>query len=93
MNKTLINTLTTDRRLYTVISIACLLATAGTGCDRDIPTARDTDHSLQPVFEDMARSSGLDFKHYSGVSGKYYIPEIMSSGIALLDYDWRLNGN
>ncbi len=35
----------------------------------------------------MAQASGLVFVHDSGATGKYYMPEIMGAGIALLDYD------
>ena len=30
---------------------------------------------------------GLDFKHFNGAGGKFYLPEIVGSGAALLDYD------
>ena len=30
---------------------------------------------------------GLDFKHFNGASGEFYLPEIVGSGAALLDYD------
>jgi hypothetical protein len=39
------------------------------------------------VFEDAASPSGLDFVHFNGMSGEFYLPEIMGSGVALLDYD------
>jgi hypothetical protein len=38
-------------------------------------------------FVDVAGSSGLDFVHKSGRSGAFYMPEIMGSGAAFLDYD------
>ncbi len=40
-----------------------------------------------PMFEDVTRAWGLDFVHFNGMSGEYYLPEIMGSGAALLDYD------
>ena len=86
MNFALTSMLATERYCHATLSIACLLTIAGTGCSDD-PSARDYDESQAPVFEDMAQSSGLDFKHYSGATGKYYFPEIMGAGIALLDYD------
>src|SRR2546426_12776392 len=39
------------------------------------------------VFEDVAEKTGLDFQHFIGATGSYYTPEIMGSGVALLDYD------
>ncbi len=40
-----------------------------------------------PIFTDIAKSSGLDFTHYNGMTGKLYLPEIMGSGSALFDFD------
>ncbi len=39
------------------------------------------------LFEDAAGNSGLDFQQFIGATGSYYTPEIMGSGVALLDYD------
>ena len=41
----------------------------------------------QEWFTDAAAESGLDFVHFSGASGELLFPEIMGSGVALLDYD------
>ncbi len=78
------STLVTKCRRQAAISIACLLAMTSAGCGGSNPPAGD---SVQTVFEDIAQSSGLVFKHDSGATGKYYMPEIMGAGIALLDYD------
>ena len=40
-----------------------------------------------PLFEDVAKQSGIDFWQYSGATGEMQLPEIMGSGAALLDYD------
>jgi len=40
-----------------------------------------------PLFEDVAKVSGLDFWQSSGATGEFLLPEIMGSGGALLDYD------
>jgi hypothetical protein len=40
-----------------------------------------------PLFEDVARQSGIDFWQYSGATGEYLLPEVMGSGAALIDYD------
>jgi len=29
----------------------------------------------------------LNFRHFTGATGKFYLPEIMGAGVALLDYD------
>src|SRR5437899_1083477 len=34
-----------------------------------------------------ASESGLNFTHFNGATGDYYIPEILGSGVALFDYD------
>jgi hypothetical protein len=63
------------------------------GCD-DAPTlAKDTnaDASTQaPVaaaFAELPADRGLTFTHFSGTTGDYLFPEILGSGVALLDYD------
>jgi hypothetical protein len=40
-----------------------------------------------PIFVESAAASGLAFTHVNGASGRYYLPEVMGSGVALLDYD------
>jgi hypothetical protein len=41
----------------------------------------------RPVFTDRAAECGLVFSHHNGMTGKFYTPEIMGPGVALLDYD------
>ena len=38
-------------------------------------------------FVDYASQAGLEFTHTAGDTGEYHLPEIMGSGVALLDYD------
>ena len=40
-----------------------------------------------PVFEDMAGTSGVEFRFHSGSRGKHDLPEIMGGGVSLLDAD------
>src|SRR5260370_42372244 len=40
-----------------------------------------------PWFRDVAAETGILFTHANGASGQFYMPEIMGSGCALLDYD------
>ncbi|MEZ5425344.1 MAG: CRTAC1 family protein [Pyrinomonadaceae bacterium] len=35
----------------------------------------------------MAGETGLNFRHFNGMTGKMYLPEIMGSGAALFDFD------
>jgi hypothetical protein len=53
------------------------------------PPASAEQHFIKipPVFEDVTADSGVDFLHWCGDGGKYFFPEVMGSGIALLDYD------
>ena len=39
------------------------------------------------LFVDATESSGITFKHQNGMSGEFYYPEIIGSGVALLDYN------
>ncbi len=48
---------------------------------------RSDPYSPAPIFAEVADQVGLDFKHYNGTTGQFYLPEIMGSGAALLDYD------
>ncbi len=40
-----------------------------------------------PWFEEQAAQRGIDFRHQSGFSGRYLLPEIVAGGPALLDVD------
>ncbi|HEX9638937.1 MAG TPA: CRTAC1 family protein [Acidobacteriota bacterium] len=41
----------------------------------------------EAIFTDATDSAGIDFVHFNGRSGRFYICEIMGAGAALLDYD------
>src|SRR5947199_8673519 len=61
----------------------CLLA----GCRWPDPASSDA-ASAEPVwFEDRTADSGIDFRHDAGPVGRYFMPQIMGSGAALLDFD------
>ena len=69
--------------LSVVLFAGCGNKSDGTGSAATVPrtgTAPDW-------FTDVAQASGLDFTHVNGMSGKFYYPEIMAPGVALLDYD------
>ena len=38
-------------------------------------------------FTDRAKESGLDFVHFNGMSGGFYMAEILAPGVAMFDYD------
>ncbi len=56
------------------------LAGVLTSCSSGVP------HN-SPLFEDVAKQTGIDFWQYSGATGEMLLPEIMGSGAALFDYD------
>ena len=39
------------------------------------------------LFREAALETGLDFEHFAGASDEFFLPEIMGSGVALLDVD------
>jgi hypothetical protein len=41
----------------------------------------------KPLFQEVAAQVGLNFRHFTGATGEFYMPEIMGSGIALFDFD------
>jgi hypothetical protein len=44
-------------------------------------------HNNGPLFIESAAATGLTFTHVNGATGKFYMPELMGSGVALFDYD------
>ncbi len=40
-----------------------------------------------PRFEDVAEASGVEFTHVNGAAGDFWYPELIGSGVAVLDYD------
>jgi enediyne biosynthesis protein E4 len=50
------------------------------GSDRRISAA-------EPLFVESAAAAGLSFTHMNGATGRFFIPELMGSGVALIDYD------
>src|SRR5262245_50808690 len=43
--------------------------------------------AAEPLFVESASTTGLTFTHVNGATGKYFLPEMMGSGVALFDYD------
>lgn len=43
--------------------------------------------AADPLFADVTEDAGLSFHHFNGMSGELYFPEMMGSGVGLLDYD------
>ena len=47
----------------------------------------NTKETVKPIFNEVASEVGLNFRHHNGMTGKFYLPEIMGAGGALFDYD------
>ena len=77
--------------------LAAAVAVGAAGCGADRPGAPgeasrggetgDATASGGPLFVDAAADAGLDFVHWNGASGAYYMIEILGAGAALFDYD------
>jgi hypothetical protein len=62
----------------------CLVALAANGQ----PAGRKPESSASsPVFDEVAETVGLKFRHYNGMTGKLFLPEVMGAGAALFDFD------
>ena len=65
------------------------------GCDSDPAPKPDTISSTsQPtttvslnLFTEVTTEVGLDFRHYNGMTGELYFPELMGSGTVFFDFD------
>jgi len=72
--------------------LAGLLAIVASSCSGSQPTesrpsSTDSRAGDAEWFVERAAQSGLDFVHVNGMSGHFYLPEIMAPGVALFDYD------
>src|SRR5690242_4503075 len=65
-------------------SVITALLIIGWGLSAGTPTRPP---ETAPLFDDAAPATGLDFQHFIGATGSFFTPEIMGSGVALLDYD------
>ena len=75
-------------RLAVLIVVACAAGCGGSSAGRN--SAAGSPGGVAATvdwFTDVARSSGIDFVHVNGASGRFYYPEILPPGVALFDYD------
>ena len=72
--------------LHRILCIAVILICQGRYQEL---AAQSTPHTISSssIFTEVARESGLHFQHYNGMTGKFYLPEIMGSGAAVFDFD------
>lgn len=82
------------------LAICLILGAAGAGPAKNVAAASQKNPdakkdmkkkgaSVSPpgIFADVSEQTGLDFQHYNGMTGRFYLPEITGSGAALFDYD------
>jgi enediyne biosynthesis protein E4 len=73
------------------IGVLALLLLAGCGDNHQGQPdgARPTSTSTGKIdwFTDRGKDAGIDFVHVNGMSGQFYMTEIMAPGVALFDYD------
>jgi hypothetical protein len=70
-------------------TVAALAACWLAGCGGSAPSspAASSQPDSEPYFVERAAAAGIDFRHFNGMSGEFYYPEIMAPGVGLLDYD------
>ncbi|MEM1448666.1 MAG: CRTAC1 family protein [Planctomycetota bacterium] len=83
------------RALRVTLPVALLLAVLVAGAcggggveiaDESAEVA-EVDAGGAPWFDEVAAANGIDFAHVSGADGRYLMPEIMTTGAALVDVD------
>ena len=43
--------------------------------------------NTEPIFAEKAFECGIDFHHFNGMTGAFYVPEEVGPGVALFDFD------
>ena len=71
-----------------MIASAILMAVLTlTGTQARLSSSQENSGRKQEVFSDQATELGINFMHFNGMTGHHYYPEMVGSGVALLDYD------
>ncbi len=69
------------------ITAAVLLAACGRDASVSPTVAPKPSQPATELFVDATEASGVHFVHKNGMSGEFYYPEIIGSGVALFDYN------
>jgi hypothetical protein len=67
---------------WVVLAAFCAVPLAG----NNQPAGKGTRTSA-PIFNELSDTAGLKFRHYNGMTGKFFLPEVMGAGVALFDFD------
>jgi hypothetical protein len=73
-------------KLFAFVAVAGLLL-GPTHLPANAQSNNKKDQPPEFIFNEVAEKVGLTFRHYNGMTGKFFLPEIMGSGVALFDYD------
>src|SRR6266550_745331 len=69
--------------LRMVVAIFCF----GTMAVYSQPMRQQNGNDPSPIFNELSDRMGLKFRHYNGMTGKLFLPEVMGAGVALFDFD------
>jgi hypothetical protein len=75
--------------LVLFLALGAVVAGLASGCWREAPPAGTEptgELTGEPWFADITGESGLDFVHDAGPVGKYFMPQSIGSGAAVLDF-------
>jgi hypothetical protein len=75
------------KRLPTPFLAVILVAFVGCKAQPATHTGTSETNVSSDWFVDRAKDTGLEFVHFNGMSGKFYMSEILAPGVGLLDYD------
>ena len=74
--------------LSTIVGLLLCLAWPGGANGRSEPRQSEAPSSGGDTwFTDQTAAVGLDFVHFNGMSGEFYLSEMMGAGAALFDFD------
>jgi len=72
-------------RAFLIAALGSMLFGCGTSGGEGKPAR--VEGGAGTVFKEVAQEVGLEFTHFIGATGQFYLPEIMGPGVGVLDYD------
>lgn len=76
-----------SKLLFAVLFILSGISCRNAGSPAPHPPAPPVEGPKTPLFQEAAEAVGLRFEHFCGATKQMYFPELMGSGVALLDYN------